>query len=113
MQGKVTDSQYINVPFIKAMNEPIFDVLRKHCTEEDQEILLEDIWWQCQWDPGHWLDKVFEKFHKSQLVSRLLGRVCMFHQLFRHGKMHSVAEVTAKELKLPFHVTLSYARNVS
>jgi hypothetical protein len=96
MQGKVTDSQYVNAPFVGAMNEPIFEVLRERSDKEDQKIILQDIWWECQWDPGHWLDKVFSKFHDSELITRLLGRVAMFHQLFRHGKMHSIAEVTAK-----------------
>ena len=39
----------------------------------------------------------------------ILSHVALFHQLFRHGKMHAVAKLTAKELKLPFSVTLSYA----
>lgn len=96
VQGKVTDGQYINVPFTHAMNEPIFEIIRKNCDEEDQKILLEDVWWECQWDPGHWLDKVFSKFHDSELITRLLGRVAMFHQLFHHGKMHSQLRLLQK-----------------
>ena len=109
VQGKVTDGQYINFPFTNEMNEPIFKIIRKNCDEENKKILLQDIWWECQWDPGHLLDKVFSKFHDSEVITRLLGRVALFHQLFRHGKMHSLAKVTAKELKLPFFVTNSYA----
>ena len=91
------------------MNEPIFKIIRKNCDEENKKILLQDIWWECQWDPGHSLDKVFSKFHDSEVITRFLGRVALFHQLFRQGKMHSLAKVTAKELKLPFFVTNSYA----
>ena len=110
MQGKVTDGQYINEPFVTAMNNPMFNIIKETCSnKEDAEVLLDSIWWECHWDPGHWLDKVFSKYHDSQMVSRILSRVALFHQLFRHGKMHAVAKVTAKELKLPFSVTLSYA----
>lgn len=110
MQGKVTDGQYINAPFVTAMNDPLFKIIKEHCDDEDlQKVLLESIWWECHWDPAHWLDKVFSKYHDSEMVCRILTRVALFHQLFRHGKMHAVAKETAKELKLPFNVTLSYA----
>jgi hypothetical protein len=96
MQGKVTDGQYLNEGFINAMNQPLFDEL---------PVDLQDrFWWPLQWDPGHWLDKVFSAYHDGEFVSRLLSRTALIHSLFSHGKMHSVAYETAKELKLPFRM---------
>lgn len=43
MQGKVTDGQYINQPFVTAMNGPVFDMIREQCVDEDQEVVLESI----------------------------------------------------------------------
>ena len=102
MQGKVTDGQYINTDFINAMNQPLFDEL---------PIDLQDkFWWHLQWDPGHWLDRVFSACHDGEFVSRLLSRTALIHSLFSHGKTHSVAYETAKELKLPFKTTVSFAK---
>ncbi len=96
MQGKVTDGQYLNEGFINAMNQPLFDEL---------PVDLQDrFWWPLQWDPGHWLDKVFSAYHDGEFVSHLLSRTALIHSLFSHGKMHSVAYETAKELKLPFRM---------
>lgn len=102
MQGKVTDGQYINEGFITAMNEPLF---------EELPVDLQDrFWWPMQWDPGHWLDKVFSAYHDGEFVSRLLSRTALIHSQFSHGKMHTVAFETAKELKLPFRTTVPYAK---
>ena len=97
------DGQYLNEPFITAMNEPIMQQLGDDLSCKDA------FWWPVQWDPAHWLDKVFSKFKDSRFVDRLLKRVGLYHQLFSHGKMHSVARHTAKDLKLPFRVTNAYA----
>ncbi len=102
MQGKVTDGEYLNEAFINAMNQPLFDEL---------PVDLQDcFWWPLQWDPGHWLDKVFSAYHDGEFVSHLLSRTALIHSLFSHGKMHSVAYETAKELKLPFRTTVSFAK---
>ena len=103
VQGRVMDGQYLNEPFITAMNEPIMQQLGDDLSCKDA------FWWPVQWDPVHWLDKVFSKFKDSRFVDRLLKRVALYHQLFSHGKMHSVARHTAKDLKLPFRVTNAYA----
>ena len=103
VQGRVMDGQYLNEPFITAMNEPIMQQLGDDLSCKDA------FWWPVQWDPAHWLDKVFSKFKDSRFVDRLLKRVALYHQLFSHGKMHSVARHTAKDLKLPFRVTNAYA----
>jgi hypothetical protein len=76
----------------------------------ENELSCKDrFWWPAQWDPAHWLDKVFAKFKEMSFVARLLKRTALFHQLFSHGKMHSVARATAKDLSLPFRVTNTYA----
>lgn len=62
-------------------------------------------WWPTQWDPGHWVDKVFSDLKDLPIIGRLLKRVAIYHQLFGRGKMHSVALETSKELSLPFRVT--------
>ena len=98
VQGRVMDDQYLNDQFIDSMNEPIKRVL------DEGLPYMESFWWPVQWDPAHWLDKVFSSF-----VDRLLKRVVLYHQLFSHGKMHSVARETAKGLQLPFRVTNAYA----
>ena len=103
MQGKVTDGQYINEPFVSRMNDPIFNLLRSLALDQQElDILLKDTWWECHWDPGHWLDKVFSKFKEETFVSRLIGRVSLFHQIFLHGKMHFLAKMTASKLDLQF-----------
>ena len=111
MQGKVTDRQYINEPFVTSMNKPIFDVLSSSTflNEDDLKIVLGSVWWDCHWDPAHLLDKVFSSFKDDSFVKRFLGRVALFHQIFRHGKMHAIAKETAKEADLPFRVTDAYA----
>ena len=47
--------------------------------------------------------------HRLRFVDFLLKRVALYHQLISHGKMHSVAHHTAKDLKPPFRVTNTYA----
>jgi hypothetical protein len=62
-QCKVTDGQYLCKGFIDSMNQPLFDEIPLTCQEE--------FWWPLQWDPGHWLDKVFSKFYDdNQIVAR-------------------------------------------
>ena len=112
MQGRVTDGQYINAPFIAEMNAPILDFLRNYGEENLLDIsdVSDEYWWPVQWDPGHWLDKVFNAFKETPFVNRLLKRTALYHQLFGHGKMHSVVKETAKELALPFKVTNTFAQ---
>ena len=102
MQGKVTDGQYLTEGFINAMNKPLFD--------EIPVTLQDPFWWPLQWDPVHWLDKVFSAHHDVEFVSRLLSRTALIHSLFSHGKMYSVASETAKELKLPFRTSVPFAK---
>ena len=74
MQGKVTDGQYLTEGFINAMNKPLFDEI---------PVTLQDPFWRpLQWDPGHWLDKVFSAHHDVEFVSRLLSRTALIHSLF-------------------------------
>ena len=74
-------------------------------------ITLQDpFWWPLQWDPGHWLDKVFSAYHDEDFVSRLLSRTALIHSLFSHRKMYSVASETSKELKLPFRSSVPFAK---
>jgi hypothetical protein len=109
MQGKVMDGQYVNQKFIAAMNDPVMDVLRQSASIDDNGVVLDIFWWPTQWDPGHWVDKVFSHFKDSSFINRLLQRTALYHQLFGHGKMHSVAVETSKELSLPFRVTNAFA----
>lgn len=103
VQGRVMDGQYVNEPFIAGMNEPVFELLH------DDLSCKERFWWPVQWDPAHWLDKVFSQLKDSPFVDRLLRRIALYHQLFSRGKMHSVARHTAKDLNLPFRVTNAFA----
>ena len=103
VQGRIMDGQYVNAPFIDGMNEPVLQLL------EDDDDCRESFWWPVQWDPAHWLDKVFSKFKDLSFVNRLLKRVGLYHQHFGHAKMHSVASHTAKDLQLPFRVTNAFA----
>jgi hypothetical protein len=84
-QGRVLDDQYLNEPFIAGMNEPIMRLF------EDGQSCKDRLWWPIEWDPAHWLDKVFSKYKDSCFVDCLLKRVALYHQLFGFGKMHSVA----------------------
>ena len=102
MAGKVTDGQYINEGFVERMNNALWE----HLPPEVQD----EFWWPLQWDPAHWLDKVFDKFMDSEFVSRLLMRTKLFHTLFSYRKMHSVAKATAEEHDLPFRTTISFAK---
>ena len=112
MQGKCTDGQYLNLPFSDEMNKPIRELLKKYEDEMqvDMSHLSDEFWWPVQWDPGHWLDKVFGAFRTTPFVDRLLKRTSLYHQMFGYGKMHAVAKETAKELELPFRVTTSFAQ---
>ncbi len=111
VQGKVTDGQYLNSPFEILFNEPFRKVFRSF--EEDLLVDLSVVhdlyWWPLQWDPGHWLDKVFSSLKEIHFLDRLLKRTSIYHQTFRHGKMYSIAKETAKELCLPFRVTNAFA----
>ncbi|CAB4003457.1 Hypothetical predicted protein [Paramuricea clavata] len=57
-QGRVMDGQYINEPFIDGMNS-IMHLL------DDNLPCKERFWWPVQWNPAHWLDKVFSTFKDS------------------------------------------------
>ena len=35
--------------------------------------------WLTQWNPGHWVDKVFAKFNDSDVVNQLLKRTALYH----------------------------------
>lgn len=113
VQGCVTDGQYLNGPFVSAINAPIMECLKHYEEGTKVEDLLSHVkdpfWWPVQWDPGHWLDKVFTKHKETCFVDRLLKRVSQYHQIFLHGKMHTIAKETAKELSLPFRVTTAFA----
>ena len=102
MSGKVTDGQYICEGFVEEMNKVLWD----HLPLEIQD----KFWWPLQWDPAHWIDKIFNKFMDSEFVSRLLMRTKLFHTLFGHEKMHSVAKATATEVDPPFSTTISFAK---
>ena len=52
------DGQY-NAPFIDGMNKFVF---------ENDDDCKESFWWPVQWNPAHWLDKVFSKFKDSSFV---------------------------------------------
>ena len=72
MEGKLTDGQYLTDGFINAMNQPLF--------EEISIDIQDQFWWPLQWDPGHWLDKVFSKFYdNNKFLSRLLICTALFH----------------------------------
>ena len=103
VQGRIMDGQYTNAPFTDGMNEPVLQLL------EDDDDCRESFWWPVQWDLARWLDKVFSKFKDSSFVNHLLKRVGLYHQHFGHGKMHSIASHTAKDLQLPFRVTNAFA----
>ena len=109
MQGKVVDGQYVNQKFISLMNSPLMDALKQCLSTDENEIVVDLFWWPTQWDPGHWVDKIFSHFKDSPFVSRLLQRTALYHQLFGHGKMHSVAVGNSKEISLPFCITNSFA----
>ena len=102
MQEKVTDGQYLTDGFIEAMNKPFFDML--------PPALCNKYWWPLQWDPSHWLDKVFSHYYESKFVSRLLSRTALFHTTFGYGKLHVPAKETAKEMDLPFCTTMPFAK---
>ena len=74
------DGQYLNEPFITAMNEPIRQQLGDDLSCKDA------IWWPIQWDPVHWLDKVFSKFKDSRFLDCLLKRVALYHHLLVMGR---------------------------
>eukprot|EP00794_Sanderia_malayensis_P002259 gene2259-2590_t len=112
MQGKCTDGQYLNAPFETAMQRPITELIERYEREKGVDLdgeISNPFWWPVQWDPGHWIYKVFGAYKDTPFVSRILKRTALYHQLFGHGKLHSVARETAKELKLPFRVTNSFA----
>ena len=109
MQGKVFDGQYLTRPFIQAVNEPITEWLKDAKKKDCNEDPASDYWWPTQWDSGHWLDLVFEKFKSEEFISRLLSRTNLVHRQFGHGKLHSVSKATAGDLNLPFQVTVSFA----
>jgi hypothetical protein len=102
MQGKVMDGQYINQKFICAMNDPVLDVLRQTTTG----LFLTFFRGQCSGiqDTGS-----IKYFKDSFFINRLLQRTALYHQLFGHGKMHSVDVETSKELLLLFCVTNAFA----
>ncbi len=112
MQGKLTDGQYLLGAFGNTINQEIFDHITLYERETSQELKAakDEFWWSWQWDPGHWLDKVFSKFKNTVCVDRILKRTGLYHQMFGHGKMHIVAKQTAKELSLKFNVTNTFAQ---
>ena len=88
--------------FVEEMNKALWD----HLPLEIQD----KFWWPLQRGPAHWIDKISNKFMDSEFVSGLLMRTKLFHILFGHGNMHSVAKATATEVNLPFSTTISFAK---
>ena len=88
----------------------MFNVLSKLSTKDDLDILLRGDRWECQWDPDHWIDRAFLHLKGRSFIKRVLNRVALFHQIFRHGMMFSIAKDTAVELDLPFRVINTYAQ---
>ena len=109
MQGKVFDGQYLNEPMMTRLNAPLFEAMLKSMQFDSEEDYSTEYWWPTQWDPAHWLDKVFEAFRKESFISRLISRTNYLHQIFGFGKMHSISKETAKDLNLPYRVTVSFA----
>ena len=109
IQGIVFDGQYLTRPFIQAVNKPITELLKDAKKKDSNEDPASDYWWPAQWDSGHWLDLVFEKFISEEFFSRLLSRTNLVHCQFGHGKLHSVSKATAGDLNLPFQVTVSFS----
>ena len=91
------------------MNIPVFNVLSNLSTNDDLDILLRKDWWECQWDPGYWIEKVFSALKGRSFIKRVLDRVALFHQNFPSWKDVSIAKETAAEVDLPFRVTNTYA----
>ena len=106
---EVFNGQYLTRPFIQVVNEPITELLKGVKKKDSPADPVSDFWWPTQWDSGHWLDLVFEKFKYEEFYSRLLSRTNLVHRQFGHGKLHSVLKATAADLNLPFQVTVSFA----
>ena len=106
---EVFNGQYLTRPFIQVVNEPITELLKGVKKKDSPEDPVSDFWWPTQWDSGHWLDLVFEKFKSEEFISRLLSRTNLVHRQFGHGKLHRVLKATAADLNLPFQVTVSFA----
>eukprot|EP00794_Sanderia_malayensis_P001065 gene1065-400_t len=102
MSGKVTDGQHLIGRFADTLNEALW----KHLPFK----LWDEKWWPLQWDPSHGMDKIFKKFEEEEFVFRLLSRTKVLHILFGHGKLHSIAKETTKEVNLPFRVTIPFAK---
>ena len=86
------------------------DVYKRENDNTAEEDPTDALWWPLQWDPGHWLDKVFEKYKGEPFISRLITRTNYVYHLFSHRKSHSVSKATAAELELPFLVTVSFVQ---
>ena len=94
MQGKVMDGQYLTDRFIGTINNAILGSWVVPSSENSSDAVR--FWWPCQWDPSHWIDKVFSKFKDSLFVERLLKRANMYHQLFGYGKLHGIAKAMSQ-----------------
>ena len=77
VQGNVTDGQYINVPFLTAMNQPITDLL-KTSFPEDLELLKHEVSSECQGDSGNWLGKAFFSLKPQVQGSKKLSTNCFW-----------------------------------
>lgn len=75
MQGRVMDGQYINAPFI-AGNAPILACLKTYGEDNllDLSQVSDKFWWPVQWDPGHWLDKVFSRSREMPFVTNTFAQ---------------------------------------
>ena len=107
MQGKVMDGQYLTDRFIGTINNAIVGSWVVPSSENSSDAV--GFWWPCQWDPSHWIDKVFSKFKNSLFVERLLKRANMYHQLFGYGKLHGIAKAMSQEQSHSLRVTNAFA----
>ena len=83
------DGQYLHGSFHNSINKAIW----KHLPSEKSK---DPKWWFLQWNPAHWIDKVFRPLGDSEFVKRLLMRTNLFQSTFGHGKMHVVTKETLK-----------------
>ena len=107
MQERVTDGQYLK-------GKDFNTSLSQYMPEINNNISINnDYFMPLLWDSAHWVDLIFNKIRKSEavgkFVSTFIERVSDINLKFHTGKMHSLAEGTAKDIHRPFRKINSIA----
>jgi len=99
IQGKAADGQYVRSEFNNTLLTELKAV--NNFTESEMEYFMPIIW-----DSAHWIDLVFNKLREhpetKSFLCNFINKVSSINKMFHAGKLFTLSELTAVDLKMEF-----------